>query len=160
MYIHVTLDLIFILFCISIIHEIYEHRRVTTLYKSYSVCLRYGFITKPLLYFLILCAFINLGIFLLNDGFILVDVLDRGLFLFALCVCTYAVPKKIYITQEGIYYFNKCWGWNNIYRIDIYDNVVDILFCDYSRKLIFLEQPTIEEKEELVKIMYQKNAII
>ena len=83
MYIHVTLDLIFILFCISIIHEIYEHRRVTTPYKSYSVCLRYGFITKPLLYFLILGAFITLGIFLLNDGFVFVDVLDRGLFFFA-----------------------------------------------------------------------------
>lgn len=160
MYIHVTLDLILILICISIIHDMSEHRNVDAPYKSYNVSLRYGFIAKPLLYFLILCAFINLGVFILNDGFILLGILDKGLFLFILCTCAYVVPKKIYICSDGIHYSNKYWEWNEIYRIDIYDNIVDILFSDYSRKLIFLEQPTSKEKEELVKIMYEKNAII
>ncbi|MCI6276071.1 MAG: hypothetical protein MR639_04910 [Clostridium sp.] len=160
MYIHVTLDLILILLCLSIIYDMSEHRNINAPYKSYSVCLKYDFIAKPLLYFLILCAFINLGVFILNDGFTFADILDKGLFLFILCTCAYVVPKKIYIGSDGIHYFNKHWQWNKIYRIDIYDNVIDILFCDYSRKLIFLEQPTIKEKEELVKIMYEKNAMI
>lgn len=160
MYIHITLDIIFILFCVSVVHDQAEHRHIDDTCKSYSICLRYGFVEKPLLYFLILCAFINLGAFVLNGDFILTGLLDRFLLLFALCTCAYTVPKKLYISSKGIYYFNKSWSWDKIYRVDIYDNVVDILFCDYSRKLILLEQPTVEEKEELVRIMYQKNAMI
>lgn len=160
MYIHITLDIIFILFCVSVIHEQSEHRHIDGPCKSYSICLRYGFVEKPLLYFLILCALINLGVFVLNGDFILTGLLDRFLLLFVLCTFAYVVPKKLYINSKGISYFNKFWNWDKIYRVDIYDNVVDILFCDYSRKLILLEQPTVEEKEELVRIMYQKNAMI
>lgn len=157
---HWCIDILLILFLCTIIYDTWKQRRSIEFVRAYHLSSKNSLKFKLLSYFLILCSSVDLLFYFLGKDFSLSLILDKILLLTVFVTIFYIIPKKVYITDWGICYFNKNWHWKDIRTISIYGNVLDILFEDYSRKLICLEQPTLQEEQEMLKIFYKNNAVI
>ena len=95
-----------------------------------------------------------------SDTLSYVGILDI-LLLIAIVTSFYLLlPSKIIFSDKGIFYHHKIWSWKSVHNIDIYGNKVDILFDDFSKKIIELDKVSLTDEKEILQICYNHNSLI
>lgn len=157
---HLFMDFILIIFCISLVMDHYKNLFKDAVIKGFNVKLPYSLLVKSALFLSYIFGVYSLVSMYKSDTLSYVGIMDI-LLLIAIVTSFYLLlPNKIIFTNKGIFYFHKAWCWKSVHNIDIYGNKVDILFDDFSRKIIELDKISLNDEKEILEICYHHNALI
>lgn len=157
---HLFLDFILIIFCISLVRDHYKNLFKDTVIKSFNVKLPYSTLAKTALFLSYIFGGYSLLSMYKSNTFSYIGILDIILLISIVTSFYLLLPNKIIFTSKGIFYFHKIWCWKSVYSIDIYDNKIDILFDDFSKKIIELDKVSLTDEKEILQICYNHNSLI